>query len=553
MFKHHFLISLKTIENYFSRPSQYSIEVARIIFGVCSLIIFQVKELVISGKQVYESWNINNYYPKGILAIISPELPGIEWIDLCLSLQFLSAVLLIIGLFSRISLIINIFSNLILISLSESFTITWSHGFNLSLLAQMPFIFAPVGKQLSIDYYIYKFFYKREPVKSNNAMYLWMVNFSIVAIFLNAGFWKLFTTRNSISLQWALSDNLRNQIISCYSLYGKNIPEYLDLVVNTPWLYQLLALLNLFFQLSPFLSLFFLHKPLVRLFLGSFFAVEEIGLSIVMNLVDYHWLPLVLTFVDWDYFLFKNNSGPNNFKTSIFKNITNKVILAAYSIYIFAFLALAFELFYFTHGISLNRGQINSYPFSSYAMYSKLSITNHDGTFKRLSVAYKIYDKDLPLNADEIKNIEKHLMGVFNSYWTINDYTNAHASINFIKKYIRENFNVMVDSIEIQRVLYEYVPYPEPAGIKPFIQGTIIKNENNEYSFFNIEKINTDDKIEFNLTTNINIDKSLLRYYCYNYNSRKIDTLSTNTIISNKINEILFFCTLPDGTTVITN
>jgi len=72
---------LNYTDRFFNRPSQISIEVARIVFGICSLLIFQFKQLVISGNQVYGGWNISNYYPKGILAIICPQVPSIESFD----------------------------------------------------------------------------------------------------------------------------------------------------------------------------------------------------------------------------------------------------------------------------------------------------------------------------------------------------------------------------------------------------------------------------------------------------------------------------------------
>jgi hypothetical protein len=275
------------LESYFFRASQLSIEVARITFGICSILIFQFKQLVISGNQVHTSWNVSNYFPKGILALLGNNVPTTETIDLWMFLQFWSALFLIFGLFSRTSLVVNFLTNLLLISLSESFSMAWSHGYNLNLLAQMPFIFAPVGRLISIDFLVRKFLFKVEAKKSFNAIYVWMANFGIVAIFLNAFFWKIYADRLSFSFRWALSDNFRNQIIMRYSYVSEDIPEFLNFIVNNEFWWKSVAFLNLGFQFLPFLSLFFLKKPWIRFFLGFMFVIEEIGLAVIMELFDW--------------------------------------------------------------------------------------------------------------------------------------------------------------------------------------------------------------------------------------------------------------------------
>ncbi|MFN7690143.1 MAG: hypothetical protein ACK5QU_03585, partial [Bacteroidota bacterium] len=157
-----------------------SIEIARITFGICSIIIFQYKQLIISGKQVHEGWNISIYFPKGVLAFLGDTVPSMNTIDFWLFLQLWSAIFLILGLFSRVSLVINFLANLLLISLSESFSVGWSHGYNMNLLAQMPFVFAPVGRLLSVDAIVKKRLFNKVDTYCNNGIYLWMTNFGIV-------------------------------------------------------------------------------------------------------------------------------------------------------------------------------------------------------------------------------------------------------------------------------------------------------------------------------------------------------------------------------------
>jgi len=520
---------LKYTERYFNRPSQVSIEVARIVFGVCSLLIFQVKQLVISGNQVYTGWNISNYYPKGILAIICPQVPSIETIDLWMSFQYLSAVFLVIGLFSRASLIVNFFCNLFLISLSESFSTGWSHGYNLNLLAQMPFIFAPVGRLFSVDFFINKYLLKKVIKNSENAIYVWMANFGIVAIFFNAFFWKLFSDRQSISLKWALSDNFRNQFIIRYSYLSEDIPGYLNFIVNSEFWYQFVAFLNLSFQFLPFLSLFFIKKPWIRFLWGFLFVIEEIGLAVVMQLFDWYWIPLIFIFIDWDYFLGKKKIEYQ----STFKDVNIKLISAAYFIYGFAYFSIAFNL-YLPFGLYANEGGINSYPFSTYSMYSGILIKNKHGAVKELGFDMHYSEKKSQKREVEKELIIKNTNRKFYGYYTQKDSTEIKNGLNFLKEYLKNNFKIEADSIVSKRVVYEFTCYPEKAGVKKYLETNIgILNKEQFLYAYPQTNINNDSVFVRPIQTGFN--KPFYKLKIYNFTLRKtFDVVSNSMSFSRK-------------------
>jgi len=515
---------LTYVDRYFNRPSQISIEVARVVFGVCSLLIFQFKQLVISGNQVYTGWNISNYYPKGILAIICPEVPSIETIDLWMSLQYLSALFLIFGLFSRASLIVNFFCNLFLISLSESFSIAWSHGYNLNLLAQMPFIFAPVGRLISIDFLIHKYIFKKEIKKSANAIYVWMANLGIVAIFFNAFFWKIISDRQGISLKWALSDNFRNQLIIRYSYLSEDIPGYLDFIVNSEFWYQFVAFLNLSFQALPFLSLFFIRKPIIRFILGFLFVIEEIGLALVMQLFDWYWIPLFLIFIDWDYFLGRKEAQ----NQSIFKGIKAKLILGTYLAYTFAYFSIAYNL-YLKFGLYANGGGINSYPFSTYSMYSGLLIKNELGPVRMLGYAMDYSAKGLNLKKSEKDSIVKKINRRFYGYYTQKDSLEVRNALNYLKEYLKSDYNVDADSIVSERVIYEFTSYPEKAGVKKYLE-TNIGILNKEQFLYAYPQINITDDSVFVKPIQTGFNKPLFKLKIYNFTLRKTFEIMANSL-----------------------
>jgi hypothetical protein len=477
------------ISNYFKRPSQLSIEVARVVFGFCSLLIFQHKQLIISGQNVHESWNVLNYFPKGILAFLGDIAPTSNTIDLWLFLQFWSAIFLIFGFLSSTALCINFITNLLLISLSESFTVGWSHGYNMNLLAQMPFIFAPVGRLFSIDAIIRKNIFKKEKSLSLNGIYLWMTNFGIVAIFFNAFFWKLFSTRQSLSFQWAFSENFRNQIVARYCFLGEEIPEYLHYLANHEWAWQTVAFLNLMFQALPFFSLFFFTKPKLRLLFGLLFVFEELGLMVVMQLYDYYWIPLILLFVDWDYFFKKkeSNSASND---NLFRKPVQGVISLLYITYIAIYFVLSFHLqqifFNSTKYVnsSIRHLNINAYPFSSYSMYSGLLAANEKGSYKELGFGFEVLDHASFSNAVSKRQFEQHIKRKFYGHANFVDSNETRTSCYYLLNYVNvEDTCRKINSIALKRNIYEYNPVSKPAGISLYEEAYIALVLNNKFHY----------------------------------------------------------------------
>lgn len=518
---------LKIVENYFNRPSQVSIEVARIVFGVCSLLIFQVKQLVISGNQVFSDWNVLNYFPKGILTLLGDVAPSIGTIDLWLFLQFWSAIFLIFGFLSRTALCINFFVNLLLISLSESFTVGWSHGYNMNLLAQMPFIFAPVGRRFAIDSLIRKIIFKKVISHSLNGLYLWMTNFGIVAIFFNAFFWKLFSSRESLGFQWAFSENFRNQIVTRYCFLGEEIPEYLHYLANHEWAWQTVAFLNLMFQILPFFSLFFFRKPKLRLLLGSLFILEELGLMLVMQLYDYYWIPLIFLFVDWDDF-FKNRLDNNSYSVSLFYKPLKCIIMLLYLAYITVYITLSFCLqrIFLNSSMQVNSSirhlNINSYPFSSYSMYSGLQVSNEKGSYKELGFGFEILDHASFANAVSKRQFEQQIKRKFYGHANLVDSNETRISCFYLLNYINvEDTCKKIDSIALKRNIYEYNPVSKPAGISLFEEAyfALLLNKKFYYLYPNYKLVNDSVHIK---PIYCGFVPSGLKLKIYNYQHRRM-------------------------------
>lgn len=502
------------------RPQQLSIEIARITFGICSIIIFQYKQLIISGKQVHEGWNISNYFPKGVLAFLGDTVPSMNTIDVWLFLQLWSAIFLILGLFSRVSLVINFLANLLLISLSESFSVGWSHGYNMNLLAQMPFVFAPVGRLLSVDAIVKKRLFNKVDTYCNNGIYLWMTNFGIVGIFFNAFFWKIFSNRTSLNLNWAFSDNFRNQIISRYSLLGEEIPNYLLFLSNNEWAWQATAFLNLTCQALPFISLFLFKMPRLRLLFGFLFVIEEIGLMAIMQLYDYYWIPLILLFVDWDYFLRKKQHIQEQNGSKI--KDAGPVVYIFYNAYMVAYIVLAFQVLYYIFGWKVNSSHgINSYPFSCYSMYSRLIVKNDQGTHKDIGFGVQILNSTKFKNQTEQAQFEYVLHRKFYGYRDLEDSTATFNAIVFLKNYISDfNKDLSIDSLAIKRNVYEYNPVGKPAGVSVYEDACMGLLLNKKF-FYLFPKHEIKHDTVFITPVSCGFTPSDVRLKVYNYQLRK--------------------------------
>ena len=511
------------------RPQQLSIEIARITFGICSIIIFQYKQLIISGKQVHEGWNISIYFPKGVLAFLGDTVPSMNTIDFWLFLQLWSAIFLILGLFSRVSLVINFLANLLLISLSESFSVGWSHGYNMNLLAQMPFVFAPVGRLLSVDAIVKKRLFNKVDTYCNNGIYLWMTNFGIVGIFFNAFFWKIFSNRTSLNLNWAFSDNFRNQIISRYSLLGEEIPNYLLFLSNNEWAWQATAFLNLTCQALPFISLFLFKMPRLRLFFGFLFVIEEIGLMAIMQLYDYYWIPLILLFVDWDYFLGKKQ----HLQEQNGRKITDAgpVVYVLYNAYMVTYIVLAFQVLYYIFGWKVNSSHgINSYPFSCYSMYSRLIVKNDQGTHKDIGFGVQILNSAKFKNQTEQEQFEHVLHRKFYGYRNLEDSTATFNAIVFLKNYISDlNKDLSIDSLAIKRNVYEYNPVGKPAGVSVYEDACMGLLLNKKF-FYLFPKYEIKHDTVFITPVSCGFTPSDVRLKVYNYQLRKIVEWQTGSL-----------------------
>src|ERR1043165_9803474 len=209
------------------------------------------------------------------------------------------SALMFVGLFSRTSTVVSFVASLALASASFSSSATWSHQYNVVFLAQLALLGARSGDVLSLDAVIRHV--RGQPPVDVPRGYQWsirLVQLAVALMFAGAAFHKIL--HGHFALRWALSDNLRHQLLVRYDLAGLPRPAVADWIIDDVWRFRTAAVLNLVSQAMPIFACVLVRRPLVRALCGGFFVLETVALGLVVNLWNWHWLPLVAVFIDWD-------------------------------------------------------------------------------------------------------------------------------------------------------------------------------------------------------------------------------------------------------------
>jgi hypothetical protein len=239
------------------------------------------------------------YRPIGIWMIFGYLVPPDPVVTALWVAAIGASALMFVGLFSRASTAVSFVASLALASASFSSSATWSHQYNVVFLAQLAFLGARGGDTLSLDALIRRL--RGLPPLDIPRGYQWsirLVQLAVALMFAGAAFHKLL--HGQFTLRWALSDNLRHQLLVRYDLAGLPRPAVADWIIDDVWRFRTAAVMNLISQATPILACFLVRRPVLRALCGGFFVLETVALGLVVNLWNWHWLPLVAAFIDWD-------------------------------------------------------------------------------------------------------------------------------------------------------------------------------------------------------------------------------------------------------------
>jgi hypothetical protein len=239
------------------------------------------------------------YRPVGPWMVLGGAIPP-DWLILVLWIMaWAGSAAMLLGLCTRISTVVSFAGTLSIAALSYASSASWSHQYNVVLLAQLAFLGARGGDTLSIDAVIRHL--RGLPPLDVPRGYQWslrLVQLAIALMFAGAVFHKLL--HGHFTLRWALSDSLRHHLLVRYDLAGIERPELVTWLLEDVWRYRAAAVGNLLAQLLPILACIFVRRPLLRAFCGAVFVTEVVGLGFVVSLWNEHWFPLVVAFIDWD-------------------------------------------------------------------------------------------------------------------------------------------------------------------------------------------------------------------------------------------------------------
>jgi hypothetical protein len=282
---------------WFADGGRLAAAVVRVAIAAAVLMSLARLASKVSTSEIVEAHAL--YRPVGIWMVLGRTPPPDVLVDALWVLAWVASFAMLLGAATRVSTAVSFAASVALAALSFAQTKTWSHQYNVVFLAQLAFLGARGGDVLSIDALVRR--WRGLPALDLPRAYQWslrLVQLAVALMFAGAAFHKLM--HGHFTLRWALSDNLRHQLLVKYDLAGLPRPALVDWIIDDAWRYRTAAVLNLLSQALPVGACFLMRRPWLRAACGMFFVVETIALALVVALWNPHWLPLAAVFVDWD-------------------------------------------------------------------------------------------------------------------------------------------------------------------------------------------------------------------------------------------------------------
>jgi len=302
------------------------------------------------------------YRPVGLWMLFGHWVPPDALVTILWGIAWIATAAMLLGLATRASTAISFVASLALVSASFASTATWSHQYNVVMLAQCAFLGARGGDTLSLDAVIRRM--RGLPPIDLPRAYQWsirLVQLAVALMFAGAVFHKILHGHGT--LRWALSDNLRHHLLVRYDLTGLPRPPLVDWIIDDVWRYRIAALLNMVNQFAPIVAVIFIRRPLVRAAAGVLFTIEVLALGFVATLWNWHWLPLVVVFVDWDALLRRLGrpqaiaASPADYQPPR----ARRIFIGAFFVYELA-----------TSFVPTLDQKLNTYPFSGFPMFATI-------------------------------------------------------------------------------------------------------------------------------------------------------------------------------------
>ncbi|MDX2094038.1 MAG: hypothetical protein SFX73_39775 [Kofleriaceae bacterium] len=341
---------------WFAEGGRWASACVRIAIAVAVLMslsrIAEVSPLVAPGDV---------YRPVGPWRLFGGAPPPGVLVDLMWVGAWGATVAMLVGAGTRIATPVSFACAMPLAAMTFSSTGHWSHQYNVVFLAQLAFLGARAGDVLSVDAWLR---HRRGlPAFDVPRGYMWslrLVQLAVALMFAGAVTHKLIS--GGPTLGWALSDNLRHQLLVRYDLAGLERPPLVEWLIDDVWKFRIAALLNLVTQLVPIIACIFVRRPWLRVACAVLFVVEVLALALVVDLWNLQWLPLAAVYIDWDWAL-RRAAPPAPVTQAAWKAPRVPQVFVALFVLYDAVVAFA------PSGVDQ---KLNTYPFSGFPMFASV-------------------------------------------------------------------------------------------------------------------------------------------------------------------------------------
>ena len=389
------------------------------------------------------------YRPVGVWMLFGSSPPPAFVIDVLWVLAWAATACMLVGLATRAATAVSFVAAVALAAVSHSHTAHWSHLYNVVFLAQLALLGARAGDAISADALIRRL--RGLPQLDLPRGYQWslrLVQLAVALMFVGAVFHKL--AHSHFTLRWALSDNLRHHLMVKYDLAGLDRPPLADWLLQDVWRYRTAAVLNLVNQLLPLLAVLFPARPLLRLVAGLAFVGEVLGLGLVVDLWNLHWLPLAAVFVDWDRLIerFRPRRVPSAEAWSPPRRV--RVFIIAFVVYDVV-----------TGFIPTLDQRLNTYPFSGFPMFANIRLREPFDEHMPYSVVGDRFTitADRPPTAWEQTFTDHH----YRRTYAIRDPVRLRSQLERIRTQSKARFGLAIAALRHEVVIFEVPAYPAPA------------------------------------------------------------------------------------------
>lgn len=340
------MLEMERWQRYWSAPGgRIGVAVLRVAVG--SSLLWTLARIAAHASTAHSAL----YYPHGIW-LAYPGRPGPGLLAALAVIAWPATIAFTIGLATRTAHAISLISTLALATFEVCSMPTWTHQNVPPLLASIAFLGARGGDALSVDALMRR--WRGLPASDVPGAYHWtlrLVQITVASVFFVAACCKL--AAGGPGLAWALSDNLRHQLLVRFDWIHLPRTAAADWIIAAPWRYQGFALANLCSQLLPIAAVFAMRRPVLRAALGLVWSCEVVALGVVMALWDSHWLPLAAAFIDWDWLVGARGGAPAPAPRRRLVLVSCLLGFAAMQAFV------------------LNQ-RLNLYPFSSYPMFAEV-------------------------------------------------------------------------------------------------------------------------------------------------------------------------------------